>query len=165
MIAAGAVATSRAPARLVAACLRHDGGVSRPRRHRAGVALLAVVALTAGCGLQVASPDLFKLTRSGPGETLTAVVNDGGTVRCNGHAAVNLPDPLLLSARDLATSLDDDAKKGLKFPSTGAGVYTYSFTLQDGTVSFADTAAGRRAALGRAALLATQIADGPCRGK
>src|SRR5579875_3410657 len=38
----------------------------------------------AGCGLNVQSPDLFLLTRRGQGQTLTLLVNDDGTVRCDG---------------------------------------------------------------------------------
>ncbi len=132
--------------------------------HRAPWAGLLCV-LLAGCGLQVASPDLFVLTRTGEGRTFTALVNDAGTIRCDGGSARTLPDPLLLAARDLATSLDTDAKRGMTIrPRTGS-IYTYRFKLQDGTVSFADTAVTKHVELGRAALLATQLVDGPCSGR
>ena len=37
------------------------------------------------------SPDLFLLTRTGQGATLTLLVNDGGTIRCNGGKAAAWP--------------------------------------------------------------------------
>ena len=50
----------------------------------AGVCAGLLAGALAGCGLNVASPDLFVLTRTGQGGKLTLLVNDGGTVRCNG---------------------------------------------------------------------------------
>ena len=43
---------------------------------------------------------------------LTLLVNDGGTVRCNGGAPRQLPDQRLLDARRIAEDLSDDAKRG-----------------------------------------------------
>ncbi len=43
-----------------------------------------------GCGLNVQSPDLFLLTRTGQGTQLTLLVNDGGTISCNGAKAKNI---------------------------------------------------------------------------
>ena len=125
-----------------------------------GVATLAL----AGCGLNVQAPDLFLLTRTGQGARLTLLVNDGGTIRCNGGRARHLPDPLLLRARDLATALDGDAKEGLKLPSPANSVYRYTIRLQDGTISFPDaaTAAGGYPNLAQAELFAVQAAQQAC---
>jgi hypothetical protein len=123
----------------------------------AGVAFLA-----AGCGLGVQSPDLFLLTRTGQGQTLTMLVNDGGTIRCNGAGAKALPDPLLLRARDLATSLDNYAKAKLRLPSTPGSVFFYTVRLQDGTISFPDTAARRRSEVAQAELFTVQAAQQAC---
>ena len=100
-----------------------------------------LVALLAGCGYDVQSPDLFVLTRTGPGAKLTLLVNDGGTIRCNGGRARRLSDPLLLQARDLASGLGGDAKEKLRIPSPSDSVYRYTIRLQQGTIAFPDTAA------------------------
>jgi len=126
--------------------------------------LIAGAAALTGCGLQVQSADLFLLTRSGQGGTLTLLVNDGGTIRCDGGRTRPLPDPLLLQARDLADSLDGDAKANLRIASPPNSVYRYRITLQGGTVVFPDTAAasGRFPALARAELFAVQAAQQAC---
>jgi hypothetical protein len=131
---------------------------------RLALALIALAALPAGCGLNVQSPDLFLLTRAGQGAKLTMLVNDGGTIRCNGHSPRRLPGPLLLDARDLAGSLDGDAKARLRIPSAPNSVYRYTIVLQNGTVSFPDTATagGRFPALARAELFTVQAAQQAC---
>jgi hypothetical protein len=121
----------------------------------------SLVGLTA-CGLQVSSPDLFVLTRTGPGAPLRLLVNDGGTIRCDGGKPKTLPDPLLLDARQLADDLDKDAKAGLRFSSTPRRVYSFTVKLQDGTITFPDTAASGHAELARAELFVLQAAHGPC---
>src|SRR5438270_13858248 len=79
--------------------VRHHAPVRRPALTST---LLAVALALAGCGLNVASADLFVLHRRGPGPELNALLSDGGTVRCGTTPAQALPDPLLLAARDLA---------------------------------------------------------------
>jgi hypothetical protein len=118
----------------------------------------------AGCGLNVQSPDLFLLTRTGQGHRLTLLVSDGGTIRCDGGAARSLPDPLLLQARDLASGLGGDAQQGLRIPSTPNTVFRYTIHLQQGTISFPDTAAatGRYPRLARAELFALRAAQQAC---
>jgi hypothetical protein len=125
------------------------------------LALLCLAGALAGC-LSVQSPDLFLLTRTGQEPTLTLLVNDGGTVRCNGAAAKPLPDKLLLQARDLANTLDTDAKQHLRLPRTSNTVATYTVRLKDGTISFPDTAARTHQELAQLELLAVQITQGPC---
>jgi hypothetical protein len=131
---------------------------------RSALALIALAALSAGCGLNVQSPDLFLLTRTGQGAKLTMLVNDGGTIRCNGRAPRRLPGPLLLQARDLAGSLDGDAKAKLRIASSPNSVYRYTIALQNGTISFPDTATagGRFPALARAELFTVQAAQQAC---
>ena len=131
------------------------------RTRRAALALAVACVATTGC-LSVQSSDLFLLTRTGAGPRLTLLVNDGGTVRCNGGAAKPLPDKLLLQARDLASKLDADAKNHLQLPRTSHTVATYTVKLRDGTISVPDTAARAHAELAQLELLAVQIAHGPC---
>jgi hypothetical protein len=134
--------------------------------HAAAIVIAAIAfsaAVVAGCGLNVASPDLFVLTRTGQGKPLTLLVNDSGTIRCDGGKAKSLPDPMLLAARDLATDLDNDAKNKLKLPPPSrSSVFSYKITLQDGTVTFSDTAARTHPELARAELFALQAAQRPC---
>ena len=95
----------------------------------------------AGCGFDVQAPDLFLLTRTGQGRTLTLLVNDAGTIRCDGGRTHRLSDPLLLQARDLASSLGGDAQEKVRIPSPPNSVYRYTIRLAQGTISFPDTAA------------------------
>lgn len=135
-----------------------------PHRSRWIAPLAAVVAavLAAGCGLDINSGDLFLLKRTGGGRPLTMLVGDGGTISCNGAPARSLPGPLLLSARDLAQQLDSDAKANLHLPSGRRSVYTYSMRLQNGTITFPDTAAAAHHELALAEQFALQAAQGPC---
>ena len=121
---------------------------------------LAALAVS-GCGLNVQSPDLFLLTRTGAGKKLRLLVNDSGTIRCNGGPAKTLPDPLLLDARQLASVLDKDVQNKVRFGGH-PGVYSFSVHLQDGTLTFPDRAAAQHSELARAELFTLQAAQGPC---
>ncbi len=128
---------------------------------RAALAIALAAALS-GCGLNVQAPDLFLLTRTGPGARLTLLVNDGGTIRCNGGKARPLPDPLLLEARDLATTLDSDVQAKLRIAVTPASVFTYRVRLQNGTISFPDTAAQKHSEFAQTELFTAQAAQQAC---
>jgi hypothetical protein len=124
--------------------------------------LLAVV-VVAGCGLDVQSPDLFQVTRSGAtGQRVTLLVNDSGTISCDGGKPKSLPDPQLLQARDLATSLNADVKSKLRFPVNARSVYSYTVKVQNGRFSFPDTAASTRKELSQLELFVLQAAASPC---
>ncbi len=131
---------------------------------RWALALLGLALALAGCGFDVQSPDLFLLTRTGHSGTVTLLVNDGGTIRCNGRRARSLSDPLLLQARDLANSLDGDAKARLRIAAPPNSVYRYRISLQGGTISFPDTAAagGKFPALAQAELFTVRAAQQAC---
>ncbi len=109
--------------------------------------LMPAVVIVAACGLNIESADLFLLTRTGEGTKLTMLVNDSGTIRCNGGPVKTLSDPLLLQARDLATSLDNDATAKLHIPSPPESVFSYKVTLENGTITFPDTAGARHSEL------------------
>src|SRR5207244_3075798 len=119
--------------RLGAWLSRPDQSRSRDMRTREAIGACVAAALLGGCGLNVTSPDLFQLTRTGQGSELVVLVNDSGTVRCNGGKARALSDPLLLQARALVTSLDNDAKARLNVPGTAVSAYSYSVRFQAGT--------------------------------
>jgi hypothetical protein len=123
-----------------------------------------LLALMTSCGFGVQSADLFQLTRTGQGRRLTLLVNDGGKIRCNGGRARRLSDPLLLQARDLASSLGGDAEEKLRIPSPGNSVFRYTIRLQQGTISFPDTAtaAGKYPRLAQAEQFALRAAQQAC---
>jgi hypothetical protein len=121
-----------------------------------------LAALLAGCGLNVQSPDLFLLKRTGAGRSLTLLVNDGGTVRCDNGPTKPLSDTMLLQARDLTTALNKDAKHHLRIRRSASSVASYTVRVQSGTISFPDTAARSHSELAQLELFAVQAAQGPC---
>ena len=130
-------------------------------RLRAILLFACLSAVLGGC-FNVRSPDLFLLTRTGSGGQLTLLLNDGGTIKCNGGPAKPLADRLLIQARDLAGRLDNDAKRGLDIRRAPNSVNTYTIKLQHGTISFPDTAARTHSELAQVELFAVQAAQGPC---
>jgi hypothetical protein len=124
-------------------------------------AAAAVAMLTAGC-FDVRSADLFLLTRTGQGSRLTLLVNDGGTIRCNGGKAKAVSNTTLIAARDLADNLAGDAQDKLTIPRTPGTVYYYRIRLEQGTVAFPDRASATRKLLAQAELFAAQAAQRDC---
>lgn len=118
----------------------------------------------AGCGFDVQQPDLFLLTRTGNGSKDTLLVNTGGTVRCNGKSTKQVPSKMLVQARSLTSTLNKDAKRHLNIPPTPNSVYRYRVKLQDGTITFPDTAAAHHWELAQLELIAVGLLQGPCRG-
>ncbi len=131
---------------------------------RAGVTALTVLGVlaAAGCGLNVELPDLFLVTRSGPGGTLTLVVNQSGQIRCNGGRQKTLSSAELITARDLADNLSQDAQRKLTLPVPQDAVYRYTVKLQQGTISFPDRAATSRRYLGQLEAFVLQAAQQYC---
>jgi hypothetical protein len=127
-------------------------------------AVLAVATAGALVGCGAASPDVFLLTRAGslPGARLTLLVNDGGTVRCNGGAPRSLPDPRLLDARRIAEDLSDDAKRDLTLPAPRGSLLRFRVRTQDGSVTFSDVDATDRRELGPVVAFARTVAQDVC---
>jgi hypothetical protein len=131
-------------------------------RLRAAV-VLVLAAFVTGCGFEVQEPDLFLVTRTGAqAKRLSLLVNDDGTISCDKGKPKNLPDPLLLQARDLATTLNADVSAKLRFPTSARSVYTYTVKVQNGTMSFPDTAGLSRKELSDLELFVVQAAANPC---
>jgi hypothetical protein len=124
-------------------------------------AAAAVAMLTAGC-FDVRSADLFLLTRTGQGSRLTLLVNDGGTIRCNGGKAKRVSNTTLIAARDLADNLAGDGQDNLTIPRAPGSVYYYRIRLEQGTVAFPDRASATRKVLAQAELFAAQAAQRDC---
>jgi hypothetical protein len=131
-------------------------------RSPAVAAALSLALALAGCGLNQRSPDLFLLSRTGPGPKLILLPNDGGTIRCNGGKARTLPDSLLIDARDLAQELDKDARRKLTIRPSPGTVFYYRIRLEHGTIAFPDGAARSRKELSRTTLFAAQAAQRAC---
>jgi hypothetical protein len=123
---------------------------------------VAAALVAAGCGLNVQSADLFLLTRTGQGSKLTLVVNDSGTIRCNGAKAKPIPDPLLIGARDLSDNLAADAGRGLSLPSRPGSVFSYRISVQQGTIRFSDRDTRGHKELAQAELFAARAAQQAC---
>ncbi|HKG39925.1 MAG TPA: hypothetical protein VKB25_13125 [Conexibacter sp.] len=132
------------------------------RRFALALTALAGVLTLAGCG--AAYPDLFLLTRSGslPGARLTLLVNDGGTVTCNGGEEHQLPPRLLLDARRVATDLMEEAHDDLTLPAPPGSVLRYRLRTEEGTVTFSDVDAARRPELAPVIVFARQVAQDVC---
>ncbi len=129
-------------------------------RRRLGLGLVVGAVSLAGCGLQVQGADLFLVTRTGQGQKLSMLVNDDGTISCDRGKAKQLPDPLLLQARDLSSSLNNDAKR--RFARDASSVFTYTVKVANGTFTFPDTAGSARKELAQLELFVLQATSGPC---
>jgi len=108
---------------------------------RAVLAAGVVAALLAGCGSP--PPDLFEVQRSGsdPNANVTVVVNDGGSVSCDGKSHA-LPAPQLLRARQLLRDLEPQAQLHLALPPGPNSVLSYKARMEAGNVAFSDTSRG-----------------------
>ena len=132
-----------------------------PRSGALTLLALAVV-VAAGCG--VSAPDLFAVQRTGtvPGARLTLIVSDNGSVRCNGGAGRQLPDPQLLAARQLQRDLDKPARSAVALSPGPTSVYNYSVTTPSGSVRFSDTSRGIQPVMQRLAAFTHEVAQGVC---
>jgi hypothetical protein len=124
--------------------------------------LLATVGVLAGCGLDVQAPDLFVLTRTGQGSKLTLLVNDSGTISCNGGKARMISSARLITARDLSDNLAKDASSNLRLPIAAGSTYTYKIRMQQGTITFSDRDTARRPYLAQTELFAIDAAQQVC---
>lgn len=133
------------------------------RRWTTQLALLAFsLTALAACGLDIQSPDLFLLTRTGQGPKLTLVVNDGGTIRCNGAKPKAIPDAMLIRARDLSDNLAQDASAHLSLPSRPGTIFNFRLKLQQGTITFSDRDTTGHKLLAQAELFAVEAAQQVC---
>jgi hypothetical protein len=124
--------------------------------------LLALVPALAACGQ--ASPDLFEILRSGQGRNakVDIVINDGGSVTCNGTEHP-LNGDLLLRARELARELVKPANLALRLPPGPNSVLRYRVRLEQGTVSFSDTSPHQPRSFLAVQQLAKDVSEDVCR--
>jgi hypothetical protein len=135
----------------------------RGRRWLAGGVLAATMAVVlAGC-FDVQLPDLFLITRTGAGSKLTILVNDSGTISCNGAKAKPISNARLISARDLSQNLANDGTANLTIKPEPGTVYYFRIKVQEGTISFPDRAAdASHPNLAAAELFTLQAAQQAC---
>jgi hypothetical protein len=128
---------------------------------RRALAVLLAAAALGGCG--TASPDLFEVRRSGDDRAanLTLVVNDGGSVTCNGEEHP-LDADRLLTARELARDLAEQAELGVELPPGPGAVLSYRVRMEAGTVSFSDTSRGNPPEFLRLAGFTQDVAERVC---
>jgi hypothetical protein len=124
--------------------------------------LVAWALIVAGCGLDVQLQDLFLLTRTGQGTKLTLLVNDDGSVTCNGRKSKMLSSSMLITARDLAGNLGGDASHNLDLPPRPGTVYRYTIKLEQGTIRFSDRDTARYPNLAEAELFTAEAAQQVC---
>lgn len=108
---------------------------------RVAVVAVLLAAVPAGCGTP--PPDLFEVTRSGADRNanVTLVVNDGGSVSCNGKShPLDAKD--LLRARQLLRDLAPQAQLHLALPPGPRSELSYKARMEAGNVSFSDTSRG-----------------------
>ena len=131
---------------------------------RGVAAALVLAAVLAGCGESVTLPDLFLVTRTGgaPGERLTVLVNEGGTVHCDGGRARQLSDPQLIQARGVTEELQSPSAKHLSLPPRPGSVFRYYVRDAEGWLRFADNSAGQPSVLHHLALLVLEVQQQVC---
>jgi hypothetical protein len=105
---------------------------------RAALALVLGAALLAGCGTP--PPDLFLVERSGADAdaNLDLVVNDGGSVTCNGDEH-ELDADRLLTARRLLREVEPQAELHLELPPGPRANLSYRVEMEKGAIAFSDT--------------------------
>jgi len=126
-------------------------------------ALVALCLLSVGCGTQQ-SADLFTVERSGkiPGANLTLLVNDSGTVVCNGGKPQPLPSELLLDARDIARQLAADSSKPITGDPPINWIYRFQVQLGAGKLDWIDGSLGLPESYLRLSQFTRKVAKGPC---
>ena len=129
-----------------------------------GALLLAMLALS-GCGGGIASPDIFIVQRSGSvaEASLTLLVNDGGTVRCDQGPPLPISDSQLVLARGIQEELKEAASKHLALPARPGSVLSYYLRDQDGTVRFSDNSPGQSKIMRELQAFVLRVAQGVCR--
>src|SRR5688572_25265283 len=102
-----------------------------------------LLAALAGCGAPAA--DLFEVTRSGADRNANVrlLVSDDGSVKCNDADPEPLDADRLLTARQLARDLAEQAELGLELPAGPGAILTYRARLEVGTIAFSDTSRDR----------------------
>jgi hypothetical protein len=126
-------------------------------------ALIAAVlaALLAGCGSR--PPDLMVIERSGadPNANVELLVNDGGSVTCNGSEH-QLDAERLLTARRLVRDLSPQAELHIELPPGPGTQLSYRVTMEAGTIAFSDRSEGVPSTFQRLAAFTKDVVERVC---
>ncbi len=128
---------------------------------RALAAVLALALLAAGCGTP--PPDLFEVKRSGEDRNANVdiVVNDGGSVTCNGKEHPLKAD-LLLRAREILREISPQAELHLELPPGPKSELSYKARMEAGSVAFSDTSKGNPKPFLELAAFTKDVAEDVC---
>jgi hypothetical protein len=125
--------------------------------------LIAAVlaALLAGCGSR--PPDLMVIERSGadPNANVELLVNDGGSVTCNGSEH-QLDAERLLTARRLVRDLSPQAELHIELPPGPGTQLSYRVTMEAGTIAFSDRSEGVPSTFQRLAAFTKDVVERVC---
>jgi hypothetical protein len=128
---------------------------------RPAAVVLALALAAAGCGTP--PPDLFEVKRTGEDRNadVVVVVNDGGSVTCDGEKHP-LEADLLLRARQLLRDLQPQAELHLELPPGPRSQLRYSARMEAGTVAFSDTSRGNPRPFLALAAFTKDVAEDVC---
>jgi hypothetical protein len=127
---------------------------------RALLAAVLAVAL-AGCGSR--PPDLMVVQRSGadPNANVELLVNDGGTVKCNGREHP-LDADRLITARRLVRDLERQAELHIELPPGPGSQLSYRVRMEAGTIAFSDRSEGVPPTFQRLAAFTKDVTERVC---
>lgn len=116
----------------------------------------------AGCGGSYS--DLLAIQRSGslPDARVDFVINDGGTIRCDGGRERQLPAKLLLEARDIVRELRPQFEERRERPRAAGALLRFRAETADGELTFADRDGAADEQVARLILLTRRVAQQMC---
>ena len=128
---------------------------------RRALAAAALAAVLAGCGSR--PPDLMVVERSGadPNANVKLLVNDGGSVTCNGKEH-ELDADRLLTARQLVRDLEKQAELHIELPPGPGTQLSYRVTMEAGTIAFSDRSEGVPSTFQRLAAFSKDVIEDVC---
>jgi hypothetical protein len=123
--------------------------------------MVAVVIALPGCGTETA--DLFVVDRAGelPQSELELIVGDGNSVDCDGERH-DLPNELLLDARQLAKDLGPLLDRNVRLPVPENALQRYRVFNDKGEIRFADASPNLPPEFGRVIQITRRIAIESC---
>jgi type IV pilus biogenesis protein CpaD/CtpE len=128
---------------------------------RRALLVAALAALLAGCGSR--PPDLMVVERSGadPKANVELLVNDGGSVECNGSEH-ELDAERLLTARHLVDDLERQAELSIELPRGPGTQLSYRVRMEAGTIAFSDRSEGVPSTFQRLAGFTKDVIEDVC---
>jgi hypothetical protein len=128
---------------------------------RRALVAAALAAVLAGCGSR--PPDLMVVERSGadPNANVEVLVNDGGSVTCNGSEH-ELDADRLITARRLVRDLERQAELHIELPPGPGSQLSYRVRMEAGTIAFSDRSEGVPPTFQRLAAFTKDVIEDVC---